>query len=222
MSVQIFRGVGGSTLNNFNATTGAAANTLYAVQASAKITCPIGDEEGTRRSQTVEWCSQGSSIQEAIDNAADVLQFVVDNSNGYISMFCLQLGLFRSDVEGIPMEAGAISYASISATNTKNASGERVQAVRARNSNLYIPFCKETASKASLKAGVQALCTAGKLCTINFHDANKESFDIGPLTYVYGATIKDYEAKGRNMLQSNDTGSGITDGVIRKTTSSNP
>lgn len=216
MSVKIFRGIGSSDLDNFNGTTGSAANTLYAVRAALKITVPIGENDGSRRSQTVEWDSQGTSIQNAINNAADVAQTIVDNSNGYITMFTLQLGLFRPDVEGTPMSAGELSYASIGLTNLKNASGEPVSAVRARSHNMYVPFAKETVTRAGIKSAFQALATAGKICQINFHDNTKESFDITPLTYVYGSTLKDYEAKGNMLLASDDTNAGISDGTLRK------
>ena len=34
------------------------------------------------------------------------------------------------------------------------------------------------------------------------------------MSYVNGITIKEYEAKALQMLSSNDTDSGITDGVF--------
>lgn len=216
MSLQILKGVGSSTKDVYSAETGAISASLYAVKCGLKVTVPVANQAGARRTQAVAWDSPGTSLQNAINNAADVAQFIVDNSDGYATTFTMQLGLYRPDVEGTPMEAGELSYASIEAVNTKTNAGV-VQAVnRARSVRLYVPFCKSDVSKASLKAGVQALCTAGKLGSINFHNSDKDSFDVGTMSYVNGITIKDYEAKALQQLTSNDSDEGISDGVLRK------
>lgn len=218
MSLQIFKGVGSSTKSVYSAETGAVAANLYAVKCGLKITVPLANQNGARRTQAVTFDSPGTSLQNAINNAADVAQWIADNSDGYITMFTMQLGLYRPDVEGTPMQAGELSYASLEAVNTKNSSGVAQSVSKAKSIRLYVPFCKASTSKASLKSGLQALLTSGKLGSINFHDANKDSFDVGTMSYVNGITIKEYEAKALQMLSSNDTDAGISDGILRKDT----
>ena len=97
----------------YSAETGAVSASLYAVKCGLKITVPLANQNGARRTQAVTFDSPGTSLQNAINNAADVAQWIADNSDGYITMFTMQLGLYRPDVEGTPMQAGELSYASL-------------------------------------------------------------------------------------------------------------
>lgn len=218
MSVKMFKGIGiqSPAPTVYSAESGEVSASLYAVKCSLKVTVPIASQTGGRRSQIVVWDSPGSTLQEAINNAGDVAQFILDRTKGYSTMFTMQLGLFRPDVEGTPMDAGELAYGSVVGTNAKTSAGVLTNAKRVKYSNLYIPFIKDDVERSTLKSAFQALCTAGKIGAINFHDANKNSFDVATFSAVNGCQIKDYDARILPQLTNDDSSSGIGDGTLSK------
>lgn len=220
MSVQFFKGVGGSDKVMYNGSTG-AAYTGFAVKCAGKITVPIANQNGGRRSQIVTFDAMGSSLVEAIDNATDIMQTILNRSNGYLTMFTLQCGLYRKDIEGTPVEAGSLKYGSVKVVNTRSSSGAAVAVSKAKSMSIYFPFVN-TKNLQLLEDDVASLIADGKLCNVSFHDDNKNSFDVTPFTWSGQGTIKDYVANEIALLESNDTSAGGSDGVLRKRPITNP
>lgn len=216
MSVQFFKGVGGSSLDMFNGTTGASYSG-YAVKWGAKISVPIDTENGARRTQVISGASQGASLVEAINNATDTCQWIVDNSLGVLTMFTLQCGLYRHDKLGTPIPARTLRYGYIDATNKNDANGPVLVTGKVRSVRAFIPFIVTNKSIDTLNAEFQALLTAGKVCSLNFHDEEQDSFDVTPMTGLKNSfEIKGYSRDELALLSSNDDTSGGSDGVLRK------
>lgn len=216
MSIVLFPGVGTSDSVDVVDDSG-SEYTGYFVKCSAKITVPLASNSGGRRSQICQWDSCGATLAQAVNNASDVAQWIVDNSNGYITTFSMNVGLYRPDAEGTPVESGSLKYWSFRGTNGKtNAGVVRTGLEKVVSPNIYVPFAKTNKSYDTLLAEFQALVTAGKLCQINFADADKSKLRCSVLTGNLGGAMKAYDAKTIAQLTSIDTSAGGGDGVLAK------
>lgn len=194
-----------------------SAYTGYFVKCSLKITVPISSNSGGRRSQICQWDSCGSTLAAAVTNANDVAQWIVDNSNGYITTFSMNVGLYRPDIEGTPVESGSLKYWTFRGTNGKTSAGAvRTGLAKVVSPNLYIPFAKTNKSYDTLLTEFQALVTAGKLCQVNFADAEKSILRCSTLTGNLGGAMKAYDAKTIAQLAPIDSFAGGGDGVLAK------
>lgn len=214
MSVVFFKGVGGASTATIDDT--GSTYTGFCVKCCAKICVPIGTNGGQRRSQVVEWDSCGSTLVNAINNASDVLQFILNNTKGFLSMYTMQMGLYRPDVEGTPVDAGSLAYWDLQSTNAEDSSGNIRTVQKAVYPRLYIPFCKSEPTLTQITSQFQALLTAGKICQINFGNENKSNIRVSICSAIQGTTQKLYKGKKIALLTSIDTESGGADGVISK------
>lgn len=215
MSVQMFQGVGGNGKPNYSAVDGTALASIFVCRNIAKITVPISDQNGARRSQAIEFDSIGSSISDAISNGAEILQTILSLSAGELTYYGSQLGLWRNDQTATPVPARSVRYFSMIATNGLNSSGNVVNVAKKMSTKLYVPFLKPTVSDIAALDALTPFITAGKLGAVGFKDDNKNSFYIGIMTgHNYSAT-KRYQGVDSPKLVSNDTADGIsTDGVL--------
>lgn len=214
MSVQFFNGVGGSDLEMFNGTSG-ASYTGNAVIWGAKIACPVSDQNGGVRTQVLKGASPGANLVTAINNATDVVQAILNKSKGYLVNFSVQCGLYRHDKLGVPVPPNKLLYGYVDITNVVDGTGQTVSAQKSKSQRVYFPFVS-TKDLGELESTVQALMTAGKICALNFHDEDKDSFDVTPMTGMAGiGRIQEYTRKELALLASNDTSSGGSDGVLR-------
>lgn len=216
MGVLFPNGVGNTETEMINDAGAAYAGTC--VRCSASICIPIGNQQGSVRKQIIEWDSPGSNLNTAIQNASDVLQFVLDNSLGYLTMFCMQMGLYRPDIEGTPMQAGEIQYLECGSTNGADASGNVRIVEKVVNPKLYIPFFDVSKNYNTVKSAFAALVAAGKIGQMNFGNAEKSNLRVSVSTRVNGCTLKDWEAKLRPTLSNIDTSAGASDGYLAKRT----
>lgn len=214
MGVLLPNGIGNTETEMIN--DAGAAYTGTCVRCSASICVPIGNQAGSVRKQIIEWDSPGGNLNTAIQNASDVLQFVLDNSLGYLTMFCLQLGLYRPDIEGTPMNAGEIQYLECGSTNGADSSGNARIVEKVVNPRLFIPFYDTSKNYNTVKTAFTALVTAGKIGQMNFGNAEKSNLRVSVCTRSNGCTLKDWEAKLRPTMTNIDTSAGVSDGYIAK------
>lgn len=215
MSVQMFQGVGGNGKPNYSAVDDTALASTFVCRNIAKITVPISDQNGARRSQAIEFDSIGSSISEAISNGALVLQTILGLSAGELTYYGTQLGLWRNDQEAAPVPARTVRYFSMTASNAFNSSGNPVNVKKRMSTKLYVPFLKSTVSDLAAADALSVHIAAGRLGSVSFKDDNKNSFYVGVMTGHNSEFAKRYRGADTPKLVSNDTADGIsTDGVL--------
>lgn len=222
MSIQFFPRIGGNSSGRSAiwAESGQTAATAYAEYA-IKLTVRTGNTSGERRSAVLEFGVVGES-QDACDlQAGNIAQIIENTSKGYVTSFVKKMGKFRQDDNGTPINVGVTQYGVLTWTNGLIA-GETGQGPNIEmKGQIYIPFVDVDTMANNLADFNQVINNAG-LARAKFTDDTRSSYTIARSRRRSAVKILDYSASSYGDLTSNDVSAGITDGVLRDRSNSEP